>query len=189
MIRRATLLVALGAVSAVACSRRQPPPPPEPPPVQQTTTQTPAPPARDTMAERLAREAAEREAATREMRSALEAMVFFDYDESRIRQDQEATLNTKVPILRANPNVILQVTGHADERGSGEYNLALGLRRANAVRDFLAALGIDASRLSTDTMGEDRPLEMGTTEAAYARNRRAEFTITRGGEMLVRPGR
>jgi peptidoglycan-associated lipoprotein len=123
------------------------------------------------------------------MRGLLEAMVFFDYDDSRIRADQEGALNAKAPVLRANPSVALLITGHADERGSGEYNLALGLRRANAVRDFLTSLGIDASRLSTDTMGEDRPLDTGTTDAAYARNRRAETSITRGGDMIARPGR
>jgi peptidoglycan-associated lipoprotein len=115
-------------------------------------------------------------------------MVFFDYDESRIRTDAEQTLQRKIPLLRTNANVVLAITGHADERGSNEYNLALGLRRANAVRDFLSGFGIDASRINTDTMGEDRPLEMGTTEAAYARNRRAEFVVTRGAEDL-RPAR
>ena len=187
MIRRAALFLAL-LTSVVACSRRQPPPPVQPPPTQTTTT-TPPRTAPDTAGEGARRAAAEAAATTRELRGTLEAMILFDYDDSRIRADQEGSLNAKAPILRANPNVALLVTGHADERGSGEYNLALGLRRANAVRDFLTSLGIDGSRISTDTMGEDRPLDTGTTEAAYARNRRAETAVARGGDVLVRPGR
>ncbi len=115
-------------------------------------------------------------------------MVHFDYDQSRIRSDAEAVLQRKIPILRANPGVRLRISGHADERGSVEYNLALGLRRANAVRDYLVNFGIDASRITTETFGEDRPIDPGTTEAAYQRNRRAEFTITAGGDNLVSPG-
>jgi len=188
MIRRAALSLVLLA-SVVACSRRQPPPAPQPPPTQTTTTMTPTRTAPDTAGEGMRRLEAERAATTREMRGVLEAMIFFDYDDSRIRADQEGALNAKAPILRANPSVALLVTGHADERGSGEYNLALGLRRANAVRDFLTALGVDASRITTDTMGEDRPLDTGTTEAAYARNRRAESAVSRGGDVITRPGR
>jgi peptidoglycan-associated lipoprotein len=84
--------------------------------------------------------------------------------------------------------VALRISGHADERGSVEYNLALGMRRAESIRQYLAGFGIDPSRLSTETLGEDRPLDPSGTEAAFARNRRAEFTITRGGENLVMPG-
>jgi len=116
-------------------------------------------------------------------------MVNFDYDESRIRTDAEQVLQRKIPILRTNAGVTLRVTGHADERGSVEYNLALGLRRANAVRDYLGGFGITASRITTETAGEDRPLDRGTTEAAYARNRRAEFVITGGADNLMAPGR
>jgi peptidoglycan-associated lipoprotein len=115
-------------------------------------------------------------------------MVFFDYDDSSIRSDQQEVLNRKVAVLRANPAVALRITGHADERGSLEYNLALGLRRANSVRDYLTGFNLEASRFSTDSMGEDRPLDPGHTEAAWSRNRRAEFVITRGGESLMPPG-
>ena len=115
-------------------------------------------------------------------------MVFFDYDRSDVRSDQTETLTRKAAVLRENPAVTLRIVGHADERGSIEYNLALGMRRAESVRQYLTNFGIDASRLSTDTMGEDRPLDPGTTEAAYARNRRAEFTITAGGDNLRMPG-
>src|SRR5690606_36731432 len=98
------------------------------------------------------------DAAARE-RSILEEMVFFDYDDSNLRSDSQEALARKVAVLRANPNVTLRITGHADERGSIEYNLALGLRRANSVRDYHTGFGISASRFTTETMGEDRPLD------------------------------
>jgi len=182
MNRRTGWLVVAALVVAGACSRRQPPAEPEqstPTPTTQPTTEptTPAdtgPTAAEIAAERAA------------IRASLEQMVHFDYDEARIRSDAEQVLNQKVPLLRANPSVTLRITGHADERGSTEYNLALGLRRANAVREFLSNFGVDGMRLMTETMGEDRPLEMGSNEAAWARNRRAEFAITAGGDNLTR---
>jgi peptidoglycan-associated lipoprotein len=185
MIRRAALLMAMAATVTAACSKKQPPPPPTP----QTQPQQQAPPQTQPTDDSAARDAeAARVAAERaRLRSVIEEMVFFDYDEARLRQDAEQALQRKIPILRANPGVTLRITGHADERGSVEYNLALGLRRANAVRDFLSGFGIDASRVSTDTMGEDRPLDMGHTPAAWERNRRAEFTIIAGGDNLTAP--
>jgi peptidoglycan-associated lipoprotein len=127
------------------------------------------------------------EAAAR-ARAILEETVHFDYDDSSIRADAQEALARKVPILRANPAVRLRVTGHADERGSVEYNLALGMRRANAVRDYLAGFGIDATRFETLSMGEDVPLDPGSNERAWALNRRAEFAVTAGGATLVIPG-
>jgi peptidoglycan-associated lipoprotein len=139
---------------------------------------------------RAAEDAARRAAAetTARARAVLEEMVHFDYDESQIRTDAQEALARKVPILRANPNVRMRIAGHADERGSVEYNLALGMRRATAVREYLAGFGIDASRLDVHSFGEDVPLDRGTTDAAYARNRRAEFTITAGGDIITMPG-
>jgi peptidoglycan-associated lipoprotein len=188
MIRRAAFAVVAIALVTAACSSNEPPPPPPPTPTQ-TTTQAPV---TDTSAEdarRAAEEAARAAEAERtRLRAVIEEVVLFDYDASRIRTDAEAALQRKVPILRSNPGVRLRISGHADERGSVEYNLALGLRRANSVRDYLVNFGIDASRITTETFGEDRPVDSGMTEAAYQRNRRAEFTITSGGENLVSPG-
>lgn len=129
-------------------------------------------------------EAARREAAVAEVRSALTEMVFFDYDQATIRGDMQDVLGRKAAALRANPDVTLRIEGHADERGSVEYNLALSLRRANAVREYLAGAGLNASRFEVAAFGEEQPLEMGQTEDAFARNRRAEFQITRGGDNL-----
>jgi peptidoglycan-associated lipoprotein len=126
-------------------------------------------------------------AAVAALRASLQEMVFFDYDQSSVRGDARSVLDRKAAVLRANPGVTMRIEGHADERGSVEYNLALSLRRANAIRDYLVNFGLDASRFDVAPIGEERPLVSGGTEEAYARNRRGEFHITRGGENLVAP--
>ncbi|MBW3552872.1 MAG: OmpA family protein [Gemmatimonadetes bacterium] len=137
-------------------------------------------------AERRAREEAARETAA--ARSILEEMINFDYDRSAIRPDAEQRLMRKLTVLRANPNARIRVAGHADERGSVEYNLALGQRRAEAAKDFLVGFGIDASRIETVSFGEDRPLVRASNEQAWAQNRRDEFTVIAGGDVLRNPG-
>lgn len=189
---RMLIIVAIAAAATSAC-RKKTPPQTTPVPGGGTPTTTPTT-TRDTAAERIAREreAAERDRTARaaeieRLRTTISDMVFFDYDESAIREDARSILDRKVPILRANAGVTLRIEGHADERGSVEYNLALSLRRATAIRDYLVGFGIDASRLEIVPMGEERPLETGTSEDAYARNRRGEFHILRGGDNLVSP--
>ena len=168
-------------------------------------TPTPVVTAPDTAAERRAREAAEaerqrqaeaarlererlaRERAMEEARRARETLatrVHFDFDQSTIRGDQETILRNQVTVLRAHPDVRLRITGHADERGSTEYNLALGQRRAQAVKDYYTTSGLDASRFEVVSLGEERPLAQGSTEEAWAQNRRAEFAITAGDSSL-----
>jgi peptidoglycan-associated lipoprotein len=190
------ILVSLLAVVVVAgaCSRRQPVAQPGGPVVSDTAGEGARRAAelerqrQDSIARaRAAAEATPGEAAAR-LRAVLEERVHFDYDDSNLRGDAQEALGRKVPILRANPGVRLRIAGHADERGSVEYNLALGMRRANAVREYLAGFGIDAGRFETVSMGEDMPLDPGSTEAAWAQNRRAEFTITAGGDALMPPG-
>jgi peptidoglycan-associated lipoprotein len=140
---------------------------------------------------RAAREAAEREAARQRQieaaRATLTAMVNFDYDDSRIRSDMESILRQKVEILRSSPNVRLRLEGHADERGSGEYNLALGSRRAQSVLDFFVEFGISANRFETTSYGEERPLVNRSDEAAWAQNRRVEFVIIAGNDQINPP--
>ncbi|HEX8904061.1 MAG TPA: peptidoglycan-associated lipoprotein Pal [Longimicrobiaceae bacterium] len=136
--------------------------------------------------DRLERERRAREAATASAREALTEIVFFEYDSDEITPTAEQKLNTKAEVLRANPGVRLRIEGHCDQRGSTEYNLALGQRRAEAVRAYLVNLGIDGSRLSTISYGKERPLEEGDSEEAYARNRRAEFSVA-GGEITTVP--
>jgi peptidoglycan-associated lipoprotein len=120
-------------------------------------------------------------------RNTLTEMVFFDYDQSEIRSDAQNTLRAKLPLLRSNPQLRIRVEGHADERGSTEYNIALGTRRAQSVVTFLSGFGVPAANFSILSYGEERPLENASTEAAWARNRRAEFVITEGGNQLRPP--
>lgn len=120
-------------------------------------------------------------------RLALTTTVHFAYDQSDIRPEDRAILDAKVPVLQANPGVMIRVQGHTDERGSDEYNLALGQRRASAVKRYLIDHGIAESRIETVTYGEERPVAQGSDESAYAQNRRAEFEITAGGQTIRQP--
>jgi peptidoglycan-associated lipoprotein len=99
--------------------------------------------------------------------------VFFDTDQSTIREDGRATLNRQAEWLKKYGNYQITIEGHCDERGTREYNLALGERRANAARQYLVAQGIPAARVKTVSYGKERPDPVGSDEAAWARNRRA----------------
>lgn len=136
---------------------------------------------------RLEAEAAARARAVASARAIIEELVFFDYDRSDLRDDAAASLRSKVEVLRASPQVQLRIEGHADERGSTEYNIALGNRRAEAVRQFFAGFGLAESRFSIISYGEERPLETGSNESAWARNRRAQFQITAGADAINPP--
>lgn len=103
--------------------------------------------------------------------------VHFDYDSSVIVDSEIPTLEAKGEWLRANPDVNIIIEGHCDERGTTEYNLALGDRRAARVKSFLMDLGISASRIQTISYGEERPVAQGHMESAWAKNRRAHFMI------------
>jgi peptidoglycan-associated lipoprotein len=101
--------------------------------------------------------------------------IFFDFDKALVREDAKKVLRENAKWLRSNPNVKIQIEGHWEERGTTEYNLALGERRAQAAKRFLVAMGIDARRISTISYGEERPFCMGTGEDCYQKNRRAHF--------------
>jgi peptidoglycan-associated lipoprotein len=133
-----------------------------------------------------AREEAAR-AETMAARQILEERIHFEYDRSALRPEAEQLLMRKVAVMRANPDVRLRIEGHTDERGSIEYNIALGQRRAEAARDYLVNFGISPNRLETVTWGEDRPLVRASNEEAWAMNRRSEFTIIAGGDPLRNP--
>ena len=141
---------------------------------------------REEEAQRREEEARRRE--TEDARETLTEMVFFEYDMSQITPDAEQILRQKVAVLRASPNVHMRMEGHADERGSNEYNLALGSRRAESVIAFITGFGIDASRFETVSYGEERPRENRSNEAAWSQNRRVEFVLTRGMNQ-INPGR
>ncbi len=102
-------------------------------------------------------------------------MIFFDFDRSELRAESRTTLQQKSEIMRQYPDIRVRIEGHADERGTVEYNLALGVRRADAARTYLIDLGIDPDRLTTISYGEERPFAEGHNEAAWQQNRRDEF--------------
>jgi peptidoglycan-associated lipoprotein len=110
----------------------------------------------------------------------LGAMLFFEYNRSDLTAASVAVLERKLRVLQRAPRLAIEIAGHCDERGSDEYNLALGERRAASVKRYLVEHGIADGRLSVRSYGEERPLDPGHTEEAWARNRRAEFTVTEG---------
>ncbi len=195
IVRRFFVSVFAATLLVGACGGDPPPPPPPPGPDQDSLQRyNDSVAAAEAERRRLAAEAeaarraeAERQRMIREARATLEEMVFFDYDESEIRSDAATVLRAKVEILRASPQVQIRIEGHADERGSTEYNIALGNRRAESIRQFLTGFGLAENRFEIVSFGEGRPLQQGSNEAAWARNRRGQFVITAGANMINPP--
>ena len=103
--------------------------------------------------------------------------VYFGFDSSELDGEAQATLDRQAAFLNVNPTVVVIIEGHADERGTREYNLALGDRRAVSVRDYLLAKGLDAARIRTVSYGKERPSVAGSNEEAWAKNRRAATVL------------
>jgi peptidoglycan-associated lipoprotein len=157
------------AVALIGCAKKavetppeQTPAPPQqttPPPAPVQTTPTPTPPSPPAF-------------------SAADLQpVFFDLDSSTLRDDARAALDADAKLLRENGNVHIVIEGHCDERGTVEYNQALGERRAQAAKDYLVQAGIPESRMQTISYGKERPFDVGHDEAAWAKNRRAHFAL------------
>ncbi len=121
--------------------------------------------------------------ATAELRNALLAPVYFEFDQADLSEQTRAALVQKSVLLRQYPTVVVRIAGHTDSRGSDEYNLALGQRRAAIVKRFLIDRGIAASRIELVSYGEERPAAEGDDEAARSQNRRAEFEISSGADF------
>ncbi len=107
--------------------------------------------------------------------------VFFDLNNSELSQEARGTLDRQAAWLKRYPSVRVTLEGHCDERGTREYNMALGARRANAARAYLVALGVDAGRIQTVSYGAERPAVMGTGEAVWSQNRRAVTVVAQAG--------
>jgi len=182
------MTVALAGLTLSACRRETPPPPAPAPPPSQAGPNLDSLRAYEDSVRAAQAAAAAREQAIANARAVLEQRVHFDYDESTLTAATQQVLRQKVDILRASPQVTLRIEGHADERGSVEYNLALGNRRAQAVLDFFVQQGIPANRFATTSFGEERPLVNQSNESAWAQNRRAEFIITAGANQINPPG-
>lgn len=104
--------------------------------------------------------------------------VYFEFNSSSLSTGARDALDNNAAFLKSNPAVEVQVEGHADERGGIQYNLALGEKRAKAVRQHLSNMGVSASRVSVVSYGKERPLEFGHTESSWSKNRRANFVVT-----------
>lgn len=195
-VRRFIVPVLAVTLLVVACKKQAPPPPPAPTgPTPEEIAQRRADSIAKAKAAQEAAAAAEakREAeaahakAVAEARATLGEMVHFDFDKSTIRPDAQAILLQKVAVLRASPDVKLRIDGYCDERGSTEYNLALGERRAEAVRDFLTGYGLSASRFTVFSYGKSDPIDPAHNEDAWAKNRRDQFVITAGADAINPP--
>lgn len=103
--------------------------------------------------------------------------IYFDYDKYEVRPGDTEVLKANAALLIKHPTMKVQIEGHCDERGTGEYNMALGQRRANSTRKYLISLGFPESRVSTISYGEEKPFDSGHSEDAWSKNRRAHFVI------------
>jgi peptidoglycan-associated lipoprotein len=197
-----TLLVAVVVASVASACRRPPPPPVTPSPtINQDSIDAAERARREALerAEAARRDSIDRANAAREeslrraregmetVRSALTAPIYFDYDSDALGESARSALDQKLSILQSNSGVRLRIAGHADERGSDEYNLALGQRRAAAAKRYLTQRGIPEVQIEIISYGEERPAATGGDESAWAQNRRDEFEITSGGDALRSP--
>jgi peptidoglycan-associated lipoprotein len=179
-----TIILVLGLTTA-ACGKKAPPvarpapppiptantarPPAPPEPVAEPTIVPPEPVPSDSIAS----------ASLDDLnRSSPLKAVFFEFDSNEISASAQAVLNENATVLKRYPNWTVTIEGHCDERGTAEYNLALGERRAAAARSYLVALGVPADKLRTVSYGKEFPFDPGHDDAAYGKNRRAHFVVT-----------
>ncbi len=184
----ALLPVLLAALLVGACSRNQPPVarPTQPPPPSGTVTSGSRPPAPPVpvseptvVPPEPVRDDGISSASLDDLnRNSPLRPVFFEYDSSDVSPAAQALLDANASVLKTYRNWTVTIEGHCDERGSAEYNLALGERRAVAARAYLVSLGVPADRLRTVSYGKEFPFDSGKDEAAFAKNRRAHFVIT-----------
>jgi peptidoglycan-associated lipoprotein len=165
------LLGLAGLALFIGCAKKKPAPVVEPPPpvIQETPEPEPEP-------------KVDEEALRRQRIQARIAEVFkpiyFTYDQSTLTPESQSILQEIGKLMKEVPEITSRLEGHADERGTNEYNLALGERRSLSVQSYLASFGVQNSRLPTISYGEEKPAEMGGDESTWAKNRRVEFTTT-----------
>ncbi len=168
-MKKLALLMILGAfaLTMVGCGGDGPPPPPPEQPVdtvavEDTATPPPPPPPPPP---------------PKKLNESQLVTVYFEFDKATLTSNAKAGLDTNYDLLKEFPDVIVQIEGHCDERGTVEYNLSLGERRAKSAQTYLIGLGIDPARLTTISYGEERPAVEGSNEEAWTKNRRCEFRI------------
>jgi peptidoglycan-associated lipoprotein len=173
-------------VTVSACSKKVPPPAPAPPPPPAVPAAPPAPPPPPAPAPAppsTPRALTEEEVFSRKSVDQLNAEkpltdAYFDYDKSDLREDGRASLQKDAQYLKKWSSIVVSIEGHCDSRGSSEYNLALGSRRATAVKDYLVSLGVAANRITVVSKGKEQPFCGEESEACWQQNRRGHFIIT-----------
>jgi len=184
MRSRIPVIVLMLALSAWASGCKKKPGKVTPPPVEPPPTTAPAEPAPTTPKETVTDFPAEKPTA-RDVEPGIDELnrqgvlktVYFDYDQEQLREDARATLQANAAWLRAHPGYKVRIEGNADDRGTIEYNLALGQRRADSVREYLGSLGANTSTLEVISYGEEKPATDGESETSWSKNRRADFVI------------
>jgi peptidoglycan-associated lipoprotein len=194
------VLVVAGSAFAAACGKK---PQPAPAPAPAAAPAQPAGPNQDSidaarrdsiaraqrLADSLRAEQDRLAAAMAAARNTITQLIYFDFNKSDLTDQDKATLDAKIPVLNANPGLRIRVAGNCDARGSDEYNLALGQRRASQAKRYLVDHGVDASRIDVISYGKERPVAQGDTEEAYAQNRNDQFEITAGGDNIKTAGK
>jgi len=189
MRRRVVLLMflSLSVLTASSCrSRRQVPPPQTAPPVETATAPEPTVPVQSPDRDFEPPKAPPEDVLSEDIREADRMArergwirdAFFAFDASTLDADAQEALQQSATWLRSHPEFRIRVEGHCDERGTEQYNLALGDRRADTAASYLATLGVDRSRIQTVSYGEERPFEEGSNETAWAQNRRAHLVLS-----------
>jgi peptidoglycan-associated lipoprotein len=179
-------VVVLAAVMIAACGKKQPPVPRPAPPPDTTApgagqrTPTPPEPVREAVVppEPIRDDAIASSSLDDLNRNSPLKPLFFEYDSSEITEEGRTVLDSNATLLKRYPTWAITIEGHCDERGTAEYNLALGERRAVTTRSYLVSLGIPGDRLRTVSYGKEFPFDPAHTESAYSKNRRAHFVIT-----------
>jgi len=170
-------VLAAGVAALAACSTPKPPPPapvaPPPPPAAPPPERPAPPPVAQAPTGPIP-------GSEQDFIVNVGDRVYFDYDKFDVRADAQPVLAAQAAWLTRYPSVKVRIEGNADERGTREYNLALGGRRANSIKDFLTGHGVSADRIDTVSYGKEKPIDPGTTEEAYAKNRNGHTAITAG---------
>jgi peptidoglycan-associated lipoprotein len=177
-MRKSALVVALVATSAIFGCGKKPPKAAPPPPVAPQTPPPAPQPARDVVPQPSDYDRIKAMSSDEIEKLGLLAEIHFDFDRSDIREGDRQILAQNAEVLKKFDFLKITVEGHCDERGSVEYNLALGERRSKAAHDYLASLGVAADRMKSVSYGKEVPLCQQATEECWARNRRAHFTVS-----------
>lgn len=172
-------LIGAAVLSLAACASHPKPTPPAPPPAPTPEAPPPPAPPPPPMSEQ---PMGPTPGSTQDFVINAGDRVYFDYDQYSIRADAGPILDKQADWLRRYSQVHVRIEGNCDERGTREYNMALGARRANAVRDYLVGRGVAAGRIETVSYGKERPMDPGTGEDAWAHNRNGHTTLTSGAQ-------